>query len=120
MDVAEVDVEDLARLAELTDHVVDLFARIVQHFGDRALAEVESVVGARHGFDEALEPLDGTEDAVDAAVALAGRQGGVVRVAAEPHLALLRDRDDALEEVRYAVPHLLVRGRRPVEAAARP
>ena len=62
-----------------------------------------------------LKPLDGAEHAVDAAVGLSARQGGVVRVAAEPHFALFRDGDHALEKVRYPVPHLLIVGGRAVQ-----
>ena len=45
-DVSEVDVEDLFATAEVTDDVEDFFARIVEHLGHRALAEVETVIRA--------------------------------------------------------------------------
>src|SRR5436853_34966 len=49
-------VEDLAARAEPADHVADLAARIVHHLPDRALAEVEPVVGALAHQYEFLEP----------------------------------------------------------------
>jgi len=51
--------------------------------GDRALAEIEPVIGASVHRDEALQGFDGAEHAGDAAVT--GRRIGVVRVAGEPH-----------------------------------
>jgi hypothetical protein len=39
-------VENLLARAEITDHVVDFLARLVQHLRHRALAEVEPVVTA--------------------------------------------------------------------------
>ncbi len=57
-DVAEVDVEDLVARAEVTDDVEDLFSGIGEHFGDRALAEVEAVVGALLDRDEALQAIE--------------------------------------------------------------
>jgi len=45
-DVTEMHVENLLARAEITDHVVDFLARLVQHLRHRALAEVEPVVTA--------------------------------------------------------------------------
>ena len=60
---------------------------------DRALAEIEPVIGALVHLHEALQPLDGAEHAGHAAVAR--RRVGVVRMAGEAHLGGGRDRHDA-------------------------
>jgi hypothetical protein len=92
-----MDVEDLAALAEPADHLEDLGGRVVEHLGDRALAEIEPVTGALVHLHKALHSLDRAKDASDGAIA--GRRVGVVRVAGEPHLGRGRDRNDLAEEM---------------------
>jgi hypothetical protein len=55
-----MDVEDLAALAEPLDYVEDLARRVVEHLGDRALAEIEPVIGALVHRDKALQPVPST------------------------------------------------------------
>ncbi len=45
VDVAEVHAEDLLARAEVADDVEDLLARLLELLGDRALAEIQTVVG---------------------------------------------------------------------------
>src|SRR5215467_7049805 len=45
-DVAQMHVEDLLPPAEPADYVENLAGGVVEHFGDRALAEIEPVIGA--------------------------------------------------------------------------
>src|SRR5439155_10854416 len=104
LDVAEVDVEDLLAEPEVADHLEDLPAGVVQHLGDRALAEVQAVVGARVDVDEALQALDAPENRVDSPVTPVVRHAGVVRVAGQAHLALFRHRYYPVEEVRDPLP----------------
>src|SRR5207237_6486958 len=104
-DVAKVDVEDFLPRPEVADGVEDLLRRILQAFRNRALAEIEAVIGARADLDELLQPLDAAEDAADAAETVG--QTRVVRMAGDPDLVLLGDRDDAVEEIGDARPDLV-------------
>jgi hypothetical protein len=107
LDVAEMHIEDLAALAEPADYHEDLAGGVVEHLGDRTLAEIEPVIGALVHLHEALEPLDGAEHPVHPAVAR-GRVG-VVRMAGEPHLGGGRVRHDLAEKMVDALPVLLLR-----------
>src|SRR5207302_10161858 len=78
--IAEMDVEDLFAGAEVTDYVIELLTRLVEHLGDGALAEIQPVIGAFFDGDEFLESVDRAKHAVDALVTLR-RNAGVVRMA---------------------------------------
>src|SRR5437764_7757182 len=100
-------IEDLAAPAEPADHVEDLAGRIVEHLGDRALAEIEPVIGALVHLHETLQAFDGTENARHAAVA--GPRVGVVRMTGETNLRGGGGWDDRREEPVDAFPVLLFR-----------
>ena len=104
-DVSEVDVENLVALSEVPDHVVDLFARAVEHLGHRALAEVQAVVLVLVHRDELLEALDGPQHAVHAHVAIGCAR--VVRMAGQPDPVLRGDGHHALKEVVDPLPELV-------------
>ena len=53
--------------------------------------------------DEFFEPVDGAENAIHALIALRGHTG-VLRMTGHANLVLVGDGDDALEEVRDALP----------------
>ena len=57
-------------------------AGIVEHLADRALAEIEAVIGAFAHQHEFLQALDRAENPRHAAIA--GRRIGIVRMAGEP------------------------------------
>ena len=54
--------------------------------------------------DEALEPVDRTQDGVDAPPALALRDAGILRVAAHPDFVLFGDRHHTFQEVGDPLP----------------
>ena len=101
-DVAEMDVEDLGPLAEPVDHCEDLARRVVEHLGDRPLAEIEPVIGAFVHLDKALQPRDGAEHPGHAAIP--GWRVGVVRMAGEPHLGGGRHWHDLAEKMVDPLP----------------
>ena len=68
--VPEVHIEDLLAATEIADRVQNLHLRILQHFADRALAEVQAVIGAGRDVDEAPESIDTAEHRFDPAKAL--------------------------------------------------
>ena len=80
LDVAEVDVENLAALAEVAHDLADLTARVLQHFGHGADAEIQSVVGAFLDRDKSLQAIDRAQDIRDA-LKSRRRRAGIVRMA---------------------------------------
>ena len=98
----EVHVEDLFAAAEVADDVEDLFARIVEHLGDRALAEVEAVVRTLVHVYELRQAGGRTQYTGDATKTR--RRVRVVRVACNSDFVLCGDGDDAFEEVVDAFP----------------
>jgi hypothetical protein len=99
--------EDLTPRAEPADYVEDLARRVVEHLGDRTLAEIKPVIGALVHRHEALQPLDGAEDARDTAIA--GRGVGIVRMARKTHLGGGRHRHDGAEKMIDPLPVLFLR-----------
>ena len=104
-DIAEVDVEDFVALPEVADDIADLVVGFFEHFADRALAEVEAVVGVFGDLNEALESVDIAHDPVDAAQTLGPGYRRVVRVAAEADFVFGGNWNDALEKISDALPH---------------
>src|SRR5262249_31341862 len=96
--------------AEVADHVRDLSTGILQHLGHRSLAKIQAVILAGHDVNEPLEAVNRTKGTMYPAKS-AARHGRVMRVAAQPYLALLRHRDDALEKIRDPLPHGLFANR---------
>src|SRR5260221_657519 len=101
-----MDVEYLVALAEPADDVVDVTPGMLEHFGHRSLAKIESVIGTRHDADELLEPVDAAQYAMNAAVSFICRHARIVRMTAEPNFVLRGHRDDPLQEILDALPHL--------------
>src|SRR5689334_21033323 len=83
-----------------------------QHLGYGPLTEVEAVIRALADADEAFQAVNRAEHGFDAAESFARRHRGILRMTREAHLVFLRDGDDAIEEVRDALP-VHVRGHRP-------
>ena len=44
--ISKVNVENLFAFPKVANYVMDLFVRILQHFGDRPQAQIEAVIGA--------------------------------------------------------------------------
>src|SRR5262249_8782956 len=107
VDVAEVDVEDLAAAAEITDHVVDLLAGFFEHLGNGALAEIQTVIFAGDDVEELLEAIRAAQNAVNASEAFVARHAGVVRMARHADLVFLSYRDYAFQEIGDALPGYL-------------
>ena len=100
-DVAEVDVADLAGSREALDRLVDID---VGHLGDRPLAELEHVRGARDDVEDALQPVRVRRDPRRAPEP---SHRWIVRVDRELHPCLLGHWDDRVQEVGDAAPHLV-------------
>src|SRR6266487_993836 len=103
-DVAEVDVEDFPAVAEPTNHVVDLLAGFLEHFGNRALTKIQAVIPARHRLDETLQSVHRAEHGVHATEAGLLRHGWVLRMQRDSHLRFLGYGHDPFQEIRDAVP----------------
>src|ERR1700720_1094963 len=63
--IAEVHIEDLLPHTEVTDHVKNLLAGVLEHLGYRALAEVEPVVWTLLDGDELFQAVRRPENAVN-------------------------------------------------------
>src|SRR5579862_6069111 len=103
-DVAEVHVEDFLAAAEITDHVEDLAAGLLQHFAHRALAEVQAVIRAGMHGDEALEAVHTAQHAIHAAKSLNTRHGRIVRMAGDANFGFLGHRHHAIKKILDALP----------------
>ena len=115
-DVAKMHVEQFAALAEPADNIKDLAAGIVEHRRNRALAEVEAVIGAFVHQDEALEALDRPHYSRHAAPA--GWRIGIMRMAGETYLGGGCYRNDCGEETVDPLP-ILVFGHDPRQGGRR-
>src|SRR5262249_54507976 len=102
--VAEVHIEDLFPRAEVTDHVVNLLARILEHFGNSALAKIEAVIRAFFDGDKFLQPFRSAEYGVDALKTFHRRHAGIVRVASHSDLVFVGHWNDPLEKIGDALP----------------
>jgi hypothetical protein len=71
-------------------------ARVVEHLGGGALAEIEAVTGALVHLHEAFQPLHSPQ--YTGHTAIAGPRVGVVRMAGQTHFGGGRDRHDGCEE----------------------
>src|SRR6185437_3207096 len=103
-DIAEMDIEDFFPRTEIVDDIVDFAIRILQHFGNGALAEIEAMVRIFVHGDEFFQAIHAAENGVDAAVALRLRHPGIMRVAGHPYLVFRSHRHHAGEEIVDALP----------------
>ena len=90
--VAEMDVENFLTFSQITNHIVNLTIRVLQHLCHAAQTEIQSVVWAFKDRNEFLQPLDSPQHTVDSLEAFR-RHAGIVRMAGESNLVLLADRN---------------------------
>src|SRR5207247_10590209 len=109
--VSKVDMKHLATTAEIPNDVENLFPRFLKHLRHRPLAEIDPVVFARRDLNETLETLHAPQNGLDSAKSLVAGHAGIVRMAGHTDFVFLRDRNDALQEVRNTLPVLLCTNR---------
>src|SRR5215472_8134041 len=110
-DVPEMHIENFPARPKMTDNVEDLFTGVLKTFGDRPLAEIQPMIGARAQLNEFLKALHTSQHAMDPTKSLGFRHRWVVGMACQPYLVLLRNRYHALQEIRNAVPRFFGRHR---------
>jgi hypothetical protein len=97
VDVAEMDHEDAAGRRELLDDRDHRLARPLEHFRDRAPAEVQTVILAGTQLQEAANAVGRAHHVLDA-VQAADRIGGIVRMARQAYARLVRSANQALDQ----------------------
>src|SRR5450631_1970043 len=102
-DIAEVHVEDLLAEAKVSNDVEDLLPRIPQHFRNRSLAKVQTVIRALLDRYELLQTIHRSQYAHNALVTV-GRHSRIVRVASNSDLVFGGYRHHALEKIRNPLP----------------
>src|SRR6266851_623230 len=105
--VAEVYVEDLLARTKVADHAWDFFGWVIQHFADRTLAEIQTMVRAGSDVDEFLQAVYGTEHGRNTVEATLGHSG-IIWVTSDFHFSVLRYGDDTLKEVLDSFPHHVI------------
>src|SRR4030088_3138101 len=95
--ITEMHVEDLVAGTKITDDVVDLGARIREHFRDRALAKIQPMVGALMDAYELLQAVYRAQHPVHALIAFRWH-AGIVRVTGHADFVFIRHRNHSVEE----------------------
>src|SRR5262245_39520673 len=101
--VPEMDVEDLLARTEVTNHIEDFLARILAHYRDGSLAEVQSMVGTLLDGDELFESVDRPEHGIHALVPFR-RHTWIVRMAGHANLVFRRNRNHSFKKVGDSFP----------------
>ena len=106
-DIAEVDEVDLLALAEVTQNLWDLLRRILDRFGHAAKAEIQPMIVTRTDLYELPEPIESTENPVDALET--GWKPRIAGVTGHANPGLGGDRNDTFQEKSDSLPILFRR-----------
>src|SRR5690348_17472359 len=101
--IAEMDVENLISRTEVPDHIKNFLARPLEHFRNRALAEIQAMIRTLLNRDESLQAIHRTENAINSLIPF-GWHAGILRVARHANLVFVRHRNHAIQEVCDALP----------------
>src|SRR5215510_4632953 len=97
-------IEDLAAPTEVSDHVENLFAGLLQHLCNGSLAKVQAVIWTVLDRNKLLQSGHCSKHSLNTSETLARGHAWILRMARDPYFVLFGHRDHALEKIRDAFP----------------
>ena len=83
---------------------MNFLVRIFQHFADRSLAEIQTMILALSNSNKFLQPFKVSQNRFNTTEPFAARHARIMRVAGQLNLILIRHRHDAVQEIRDPLP----------------